>query len=163
VLYAGAPFFARALASLRTLQLNMFTLIGLGTGVAWAYSAAAVLAPDAFPAAFRGMHGEVAVYFEAAAVIVVLVLLGQGLEPRARAAARAARSRLRPATAGRVGADGREADVPLAHVRVGDRLRVRPGEKIPVDARVVDGASAVDEALVTGEPLPVEKRAGDAL
>jgi len=166
VLWGGAPFFARALASLRTLQLNMFTLIGLGTGVAWAYSAAAVLAPGAFPAAFRGMHGEVAVYFEAAAVIVVLVLLGQVLELRARRrtgdALRALLS-LAPATARRVGADGREEDVPLAHVHVGDRLRVRPGEKIPVDARVVDGASAVDEALVTGEPLPVEKRPGDPL
>ena len=166
VVYCGAPFFARALASLRTLRLNMFTLIGLGTGVAWAYSAAALLAPQALPAASRGMHGQVAVYFEAAAVIVVLVLLGQVLELRARRrtgdAVRALLS-LAPATARRVGADGREEDVPLAHVRVGDRLRVRPGEKIPVDARVVDGASAVDEALVSGEPLPVEKRAGDAL
>ncbi len=166
VLYCGAPFFARALASLRTGSLNMFTLIGLGTGVAWVYSAAAVLVPDAFPAAFRGMHGEVAPYFEAAAVIVVLVLLGQVLELRARRrtgdALRALLS-LAPATARRVGADGVESDVPLAEVRVGDRLRVRPGEKIPVDARVLDGASAVDEALVTGEPLPVEKRPGDAL
>jgi Cu+-exporting ATPase len=166
VLWGGAPFFARALTSLRTRRLNMFTLIGLGTGVAWIYSAVAVLAPELFPEAFWGRHGTVEPYFEAAAVIVVLVLLGQVLELRARrrtGAALRALLALAPATARRVRADGVEEDVPLAHVRVGDRLRVRPGEKIPVDARVLDGASSVDESLVSGEALPVEKRAGDAL
>ncbi|MFI5316538.1 MAG: heavy metal translocating P-type ATPase [Myxococcota bacterium] len=166
VLWGGAPFFARALASLRTGNLNMFTLIGLGTGVAMAYSAAAVLAPSLFPDAFRGVHGEVSAYFEAASVIVVLVLLGQVLELRARRRtgdALRALLALAPATARRVRGDGVEEDVPLAQVRIGDVLRVRPGEKIPVDARVLEGASAVDESLVSGEPIPVERRPGDAL
>ncbi len=166
VLWGGAPFFARALQSLRTLKLNMFTLIGLGTGAAWMYSALAVLAPELFPAAFLGEHGRVEPYFEAAAVIVTLVLLGQVLELRARRRTGAALRELlalAPATARLVRADGGEEDVPLAHVKAGDRLRVRPGEKIPVDARVLEGTSSVDESLVTGEPLPVEKRAGDSL
>src|SRR5262249_3622475 len=149
VLWGGAPFFARALASLRTGRLNMFTLIGLGTGVAWTYSAAAVLAPGLFPEAFRGLHGTVSPYFESAAVIVTLVLLGQVLELRARSrtgAALRALLALAPPNARRVRADGVEEDVPLAAVHVGDRLRVRPGEKVPVDARVLEGASSVDES-----------------
>ena len=164
VLWGGWPFFVRGGDSLRTRHLNMFTLIALGTGAAWAYSMLAATAPGIFPASFRGHHGEVAVYFEAAAVIVTLVLLGQVLELRARSqtgAAIRALLGLAPKTARRVGDDGSESDVALEQVQVGDRLRVRPGEKVPVDGVVLDGHSAVDESMITGEPIPVAKAAGD--
>ena len=162
VLWGGWPFFARGWRSIVTWHLNMFTLIAIGTGVAYAYSVVATLAPGLFPASFRA-HGRVAVYFEAAAVIVALVLLGQVLELRARArtghAIRALLG-LAPKTARRVLADGTEADVPLETVQPGDRLRVRPGEKVPVDGVVEEGSSSVDESMITGEPIPVEKSAG---
>jgi Cu+-exporting ATPase len=164
VLWGGWPFFERALASLRTRRLNMFTLVGLGTGAAFAFSAAATLLPAAaFPRAFLE-HGTPPVYFEAAAVIVVLVLLGQVLELRARgrvSGAIRALLALAPRTARRVEPDGSERDVEAGEVRAGDLLRVRPGEKIPVDGVVVSGHSSVDESMVTGEPVPVEKRDGD--
>lgn len=164
VLWAGWPFFVRGWASLRNRRLNMFTLIALGIGVAWTYSVVATVAPGIFPAAFRSPEGTVAVYFESAAVITVLVLLGQVLELRARAqtsGAIRALLGLQPATARRIGADGRDEDVPLAHVEVGDRLRVRPGEKVPVDGIVESGRSTLDESLVTGESMPVTRSAGD--
>ncbi len=163
VLWGGWPFFVRGWQSLVHRSLNMFTLIALGTGLAYAYSVAATLAPGLFPAAFR-MHGEVGLYFEAAAVITVLVLLGQVLELRARSqtsGAIRALLGLAPRTARRVRADGGEEDVALDAVQVGDRLRVRPGEKVPVDGVLVEGTSAVDESMVTGEAIPVEKTAGD--
>jgi P-type Cu+ transporter len=163
VLWGGAPFFARGWASLVTRHLNMFTLIALGTGAAFGYSTLATLAPGWFPASFRGPDGEVAIYFEAAAVIVTLVLLGQVLELRARSrtgAAIRALLGLAPKTARRIAADGGEADVPLDTVVAGDRLRIRPGEKVPVDGVVLEGRSAVDESMLTGEPMPVEKTAG---
>ncbi len=163
VLWAGWPFFQRGWASLRSRSLNMFTLIALGTGVAWAFSVVATVAPGIFPAAFRAADGAVAVYFEAAAVIVVLVLLGQLLELRARertGGAIRALLNLAPPTARRLGADGTETEVPLAHVHVGDRLRVRPGDKVPLDGEVLEGSSNVDESLVTGEPVPVAKAVG---
>ena len=163
VVWAGWPFFVRGWQSLVNRSLNMFTLIALGTGAAFLFSAVAAIVPGAFPAAFHGAHGAVAVYFEAAAVITVLVLLGQVLELRARErtgnAIRALLD-LAPKTA-RVVRDGTEVDVPLAEVAGGDRLRVRPGEKVPVDGVVEDGASAIDESMLTGESLPVEKRSGD--
>jgi Cu+-exporting ATPase len=164
VLWGGWPFLERAGRSVVTRQLNMFTLIGLGTSVAYLYSLAAVVAPWAFPPAFRDLHGQVSLYFEAAAVIVTLVLLGQWLELRARSQTNhALRSLLdlAPQRARRVDALGVEADVDLAAVAVGDHLRVRPGEKVPVDGVVLDGASAIDESLVTGESVPVEKHKGD--
>jgi Cu+-exporting ATPase len=163
VLYCGLPFFQRGWASLVSRNLNMFTLIALGTGVAWFYSVAATFAPDIFPAAFRGHGGEVAVYFEAAAVITVLVLLGQILELRAREAtggAIRALLDLAPKTARRIVDDGTEKDVELADVQIGDLLRVRPGEKVPVDGEVVEGRSSVDGSLVTGESMPVTKSVG---
>jgi Cu+-exporting ATPase len=164
VLWGGWPFFTRGWASLVSRHLNMFTLIGLGTGAAYAYSALATLSPGIFPASFRGETGEVAVYFEAAAVIVTLVLLGQVMELRARGqtgAAIRALLGLAPKTARLVREDGSEEDVPLDQVRVGDRLRVRPGEKVPVDGVVLEGASAVDESMITGEPIPIEKARRD--
>jgi Cu+-exporting ATPase len=164
VLWGGLPFFVRGWRSLRTRHLNMFTLIAIGTGAAWVYSVLAAAAPGIFPDAFRGHGGAVAVYFEAAAVIVTLVLLGQVLELRARSqtgAAIRALLGLAPKTARRVNDDGSEDDVPLDAVRVGDRLRVRPGEKIPVDGVVLEGRSAVDESMITGEPIPVSKEAGE--
>jgi P-type Cu+ transporter len=165
VLWGGWPFFVRAWRSIENRALNMFTLIGIGTGTAYLYSLVAALAPHWFPESFR-MHGEVALYFEAAAVIVTLVLLGQLLELRARhqtGAAIRALLDLAPKHARRIAADGREEDLPLDEVAAGDRLRVRPGEKVPVDGLVVDGASYVDESMITGEPIPVEKQSGDRL
>ena len=162
--WAGSSFFVRGWHSLRPWRPNMYTLIALGTGVAWAYSVLAVLAPDAFPAGFRNEDGRVGLYFEPAAVIVTLVLLGEWLEQRARqntgAAIRALLS-LAPPTALRIGTDGREEEIPLAHVHVRDSLRVRPGSKIPTDGVVLEGASTVDESMLTGESLPVEKKVGD--
>ena len=163
VVWAGAPFFVRGWRSIRNRSPNMWTLIGLGTGAAYAYSVVATIAPGLFPAAFASM-GRVSVYFEAAAVIVSLTLLGQLLELKARAQTSAAiRSLLglAPTTARRLRGDGGEEDVPLDQVRIGDRLRVRPGEKVPVDALVLEGGSAVDESMLTGEPLPVRKQPGD--
>ncbi|HEX3538211.1 MAG TPA: heavy metal translocating P-type ATPase [Stellaceae bacterium] len=164
VLWAGWPFFQRGWDSLRNRRLNMFTLIALGTGIAYAYSLVAALAPGIFPASFRMHGGHVPVYFEAAAVIVTLVLLGQVLELRARertGGAIRALLDLTPKQARRLRADGAEEDVPLEEVAPGDRLRVRPGEKVPVDGVVLEGHSSVDESMLTGEPLPVEKSAGD--
>jgi Cu+-exporting ATPase len=164
VLWGGWPFFVRGWVSLVSRHLNMFTLIALGTGAAWLFSIAAAIAPDAFPASFRDAHGRVGVYFEAAAVIVTLVLLGQVLELRARGrtgAAIRALLDLAPKTARRITADGSERDVPLDEIAVGDRLRVRPGEKIPVDGIVLEGNSAVDESMITGEPVPAAKVPGD--
>jgi Cu+-exporting ATPase len=163
VLWCGAPFLERMLRSVRSGRLNMFTLIGLGTSVAWLASLAAVVAPGLFPESFRGHDGEVARYFESAAVIVTLVLLGQVLELEARqrtGGAIRALLGLAPKTARRLAADGSEADVPLDAVAPGDRLRVRPGEKVPVDGVVLEGRSSVDESTITGEPMPVEKAAG---
>jgi Cu+-exporting ATPase len=163
VLWAGWPFFVRGLASLRTGNLNMWTLIGTGVGAAFGYSVAATVAPGWFPASFQE-HGRVGVYFEAAAVIVSLTLLGQLLELKARSqtsAAIKALLRLAPKTARRINADGSEEDIALTHVHVGDRLRVRPGESVPTDGEVVQGASSVDESMLTGEPMPVSKTVGD--
>jgi Cu+-exporting ATPase len=163
-LWAAAPFFIRAALSVRNRSPNMFTLIGLGVGVAYVYSVIAALLPGIFPPSFRGPSGEVAVYFEAAAVIVTLVLLGQNLELRARGQTGAAIAKLlgmAAKSARRLRDDGTEEDVALEAVQVGDRLRVRPGEKVPVDGVVVDGRSSVDESMVSGEPIPVEKQPGD--
>jgi len=166
VLWAGWPFFMRGWASLKSRNLNMFTLIAMGTGVAWAYSMVAALAPGLFPPTFRSADGNVAVYFEAAAVITVLVLLGQVLELRARertSGAIKALLGLAPKTARRLLADGNEEEVGLEDVSVGDRLRVRPGEKVPVDGTVEDGRSSLDESMVTGESMPVTKAKGDTV
>src|ERR1051325_8261090 len=162
VLWAGWPFFERAWQSIVNRSLNMFTLIGLGVGVGYLFRLVAVVLPGVFPASFRDHHGNVPVYFEAAAVIVTLVLLGQVLELRARSqtgSAIRALLGLAPKTARRI-SHGQEEDVPLEHVSVGDLLRVRPGEKVPVDGVVVEGLSAVDESMITGEPIPVEKHPG---
>jgi P-type Cu+ transporter len=164
VLWGGWPFFVRGWQSIVNRSLNMFTLIALGVGVAYLYSLVATLLPGIFPPTFREENGAVGVYFEAAAVIVTLVLLGQVLELRARSrtgAAIRALLGLAPKTARRLRPDASEEDVPLEHVHHGDRLRVRPGEKVPVDGRVLEGASAVDESMMTGESIPVEKQAGD--
>ena len=164
VLWAGWPFFERGWASLRTRNLNMFTLIAMGIGVAWAYSVVATLAPHIFPSAFRRTDGSVAIYFEAAAVITVLVLLGQVLELRAReqtSGAIKALLDLAPKTARRVRTDGTDEEVTLDQILVSDQLRVRPGEKVPVDGEVVDGRVSIDESMVTGESMPVTKEAGD--
>ena len=166
VLWGGWPFFLRGWNSVRTLNLNMFTLIALGVGVAFIYSVVAVLLPGIFPQAFRNAAGEVAVYFEAAAVITTLVLLGQVLELRARsrtAGAIRALLELAPPTARRIDADGNEQEVSLDNLAPGDRLRVKPGEKVPVDGSVIDGHSAIDESMVSGEPIPVEKRECDSV
>ena len=166
VLWGGWPFFQRGWRSVVSWNLNMFTLIALGTGVAYVFSIVALLFPEIFPAAFRSASGEVGVYFEAAGTIVTLVLLGQVLELRARSRTNSAIKALlgmAPKTARLVRQDGTEGDVPLEQVRIGDHLRVRPGEKVPVDGDVIDGSSSVDESMITGEPIPVEKSAGDAV
>ena len=163
VIWAGWPFFVRGWQSIVTRNLNMFTLIAMGTGVAWVYSVVATVAPGNFPAAFRGEGGAVAVYFEAAAVITVLVLLGQVLELRAReqtSGAIRALLDLAPKTARRVKDDGSDEEVSLEIIAVGDRMRVRPGEKVPVDGALIEGRSALDESMVTGESMPVTKEAG---
>ena len=164
VLWGGWPFFERAWQSIVNRSLNMFTLIGLGVAVAYVFSLIAVIAPQLFPASFRGHGGGVPVYFEAAAVITTLVLLGQVLELRARSQtgnAIKALLGLAPRTARRIDDHGHEEDVPLDEVHVGNRLRVRPGEKVPVDGVVLEGSSTIDESMVTGEPIPVEKQSGD--
>lgn len=166
VWWCGWPFFVRAVQAARMGTANMFTLIALGTAAAWGYSIVAVLAPGLFPVGFLDGHGNVPVYFEAAAVIVTLVLLGQVLELRARQRTGAAiRSllNLTPTLAHRIGRDGQEKDIAATEILVGDHLRVRPGEAIPTDGKVLEGESAVDEAMVTGEPMPVSKRVGDAV
>ncbi len=166
VLWCGWPFLVRAWNSFRTMNLNMFSLIGMGVIAAWLFSVVAVIAPDIFPDGFRDAEGHVGVYFEAAAVIVTLVLLGQVMELRAReGTGKAIRALLDLAakTARVIRDDGSEEEIPLEHVHVGDRLRVRPGEKVPVDGQVVDGRSSVDESMITGEPVPVEKVAGDSV
>ena len=166
VLWCGWPLLVRGARSLVTLKLNMFTLIGIGVAAAWCYSVVAAVAPGAFPPSFRGEGGTVNVYFEAAGVITALVLLGQVLEGRARrrtGSAIRALLHLAPRTARRIDDDGGESDVPLEEVRVGDRLRVRPGEKVPLDGQVVEGASNVDESMITGEPTPVAKQPGDSV
>jgi P-type Cu+ transporter len=162
--WAAWPFYERFAQSLANKSLNMFTLIGLGVGVAFGYSLVAAIAPQIFPQAFRNHDGTVGTYFEAAAVIVTLILLGQVLELRARSSTGAAIRKLlgmAAKSARKIGDDGSETDIPLDHVHVGDRLRVRPGEKVPVDGVVLEGSSSVDESMVTGESIPVEKTAGD--
>ncbi|HXN07457.1 MAG TPA: heavy metal-binding domain-containing protein, partial [Nitrospiria bacterium] len=164
VLWAGWPFFVRGWNSVIHWSPNMFTLIGLGVGVAYLYSLVAALLPNLFPFSFRTMTGEVGTYFEAAAVIVTLVLLGQVLELNARSRTGAAIKTLlglAPKTARRIKSDGTETDIPLDEVQKGDSLRVRPGEKIPVDGIVIEGLSSVDESMISGEPIPVEKQKGD--
>lgn len=164
VLWCGWPFFERGWASVVNRSANMFTLIALGVGAAYLFSVAATLAPDIFPDGFK-VHGVVETYFDTAVVITVLVLLGQVMELRARGRTSMAIRQLlgmTPKTA-RVIREDVESDVPLPHVRVGDLLRVRPGERVPVDGTVVEGRSSVDESMVTGEPIPVEKEAGSAV
>lgn len=164
VLWGGWPFFVRMWQSIVYRSLNMFTLIGIGTGTAYVYSTIATFLPNVFPVSFRSHHGSVDLYFEAAAVITTLVLLGQVLELRARTqtgAAIRALLGLAPKMARRIGAGRIEEDIPLTHVRAGDKLRVRPGEKVPVDGIVVEGSSFVDESMISGEPVPVEKHSGD--
>jgi P-type Cu+ transporter len=164
VLWGGWPFFVRGVQSVINRSLNMFTLIGLGVSVAYIYSLVAKIFPEIFPASFRNASGEVGLYFEAAAFIVTLVLLGQVLELKARSQTSAAIKLLlgmAPKTARRINADGTEEDIPLEQVQAGDRLRVRPGEKVPVDGNILEGKSSVDESMITGEPIPVEKAIGD--
>ena len=163
VLWGGWPFFQRGWASIVNRSTNMFTLIGMGTGVAYGYSLVAILFPQIFPASFRTMEDRPDVYFEAAAAITTLVLLGQVLELRARSrtsSAIRALLDLSPKTARVLRDDGSEHDIPLEQVKPGDRLRVRPGEKVPVDGVVLEGSSSVDESMITGESIPVEKTAG---
>ena len=166
MLWCGLPFIERGWASVRTWNLNMFTLIALGTLVAWGFSTLSVIAPGLIPDAFKDMHGQPPLYFEAAAVIVTLVLLGQLLELRARertSGAIRALLDLTPKQAMRVRADGSDEEIPVETIVVGDRLRVRPGEKVPVDGRLIEGRASLDESLVTGESLPVTRQVGDAL
>lgn len=163
VLWAGWPFFVRCLQSLRTRNLNMWTLIGIGVFSAYAYSVVGTLFPQIFPASFQE-HGRIGVYFEAAAVIVSLTLLGQILELKARSqtsAAIKALLNLSPKTAKRINADGSEEEIPLTHVHVDDRLRVRPGEKVPTDGEVLEGQTSIDESMLTGESMPVSKIIGE--
>lgn len=163
VIWGGAPFFQKGWHSIKNKNLNMFTLIALGTGIAYVYSLVATFFPDLFPEKFR-MHGMVAVYYEAAAVIITLILLGQVLELKARdrtGDAIKALLGLAPKKARRINADGTEEDVLISHIHVGDKLRVRPGEKVPVDGEIVNGKSSIDESMITGEPVPVEKADGD--
>ncbi len=166
VLWGGWPFFVRGVQSVRTWNLNMFTLIALGTGVAYVFSLVATAMPGIFPDAFRSENGEVAIYFEAAAVIITLVLLGQVLELKARSqtsGAIRALLELAPPVATRIEADGSEIEIPIDAVQVGDRLRIRPGEKVPIDGEVIEGKSSVDESMITGEPMPVQKLVGDTV
>ncbi|MFN3231331.1 MAG: copper-transporting P-type ATPase [Alphaproteobacteria bacterium] len=166
VLWGGWPFFVRGVNSVRTMNLNMFTLIGLGVAVAFVFSLVATLLPDIFPASFRDAEGRVAVYYEAAAVITTLVLLGQVLELKARSQTSSAIRQLlelAPPVARRLNDNGTEEDVPLEQVTAGDRLRVRPGEKVPVDGVIADGHSTIDESMITGEPMPVSKAGGDSV
>jgi Cu+-exporting ATPase len=166
VLWGGWPFFVRAWQSVKTWNLNMFTLIGMGVSVAWGYSVVALLFPDIFPPAMHHADGTVPVYFEAAAVITVLVLMGQVLELKARSSTNAAIKallELAPKTVRRINTDGQEEDIPLEHVQTGDILRVRPGEKIPVDGTVTEGVSNIDESMITGESIPVAKQIGDSV
>ena len=162
MLWGGWPFFQRGWTSIVSLHLNMFTLISIGSGSAYLYSVAAVFLPQLFPASFRDASGQLGLYFEASAVITVLVLLGQVLELKARSQTSGAIKALlglAPKTARRISADGTEQDVDLKAIQVGDKLRVRPGEKIPTDGVVTEGSSSVDESMVSGEPIPVEKTA----
>ena len=166
VLWAGAPFFVRGWTSIKTRHLNMFTLIAIGVGAAFLYSVVATVAPGLFPPSFRTMGGMIPVYYEAAGVVVALVLLGQVLELRARASTgKAIRAllKLAPKTAYRIGSDGKETEIDLSDVQAGDHLRIRPGEAVPVDGVVIEGRSSVDESMLTGEPLPVAKEAASAL
>lgn len=166
VLWGGWPFFTRAALSIRNFSPNMFTLIAMGTGVAWLYSVVAVLFPNVFPESFQNTDGHVGIYFEAAAVIITLVLLGQVLELQARSRtgdALRALLNLAPEKANRIAQDGKEESVSLTHVQEGDRLRVKPGERVPVDGTIENGASSIDEAMLTGEPIPVSKEAGDSV
>ncbi len=166
VLWAGWPFLVRGVQSVRHRSLNMFTLIGLGVSVAYVYSVVAVLFPEIFPETMRTGEGTIGVYFEAAAVIVVLILLGQVMELKARSrtgAAIKALLGLAPKTARKISHDGTETDIPLEHVKRGDILRIRPGEKVPVDGIVLEGSSSVDESMISGEPIPVQKQKGDEL
>jgi Cu+-exporting ATPase len=163
VLWAGGPFFERGWASIVHRSPNMFTLIAIGAGSAYLYSVAAVVAPGIFPPTFRDSSGNLSLYFEAASVITALVLLGQVLELKARSQTSSAIKALlglAPKTARRISQDGKEADVALSEVQVGDRIRVRPGEKVPTDGSVIEGRSSVDESMVSGEPIPVEKTTG---
>jgi len=166
VLWGGWPFFVRGVQSVRTWNLNMFTLIAIGTGVAYIFSLVATAVPGIFPDAFRGENGEVAVYFEAAAVIITLVLLGQVLELKARSqtsGAIRALLELAPPIATRIESDGEEREISIDDVEIGDKLRIHPGEKVPIDGEVVEGKSSVDESMITGEPIPVQKLTGDAV
>ncbi len=166
VLWCGLPFFERGWLSIKTMNLNMFTLIALGVGVAYLYSLIAVIFPNLFPDSFQNEHGQIDIYFEAAAVITTLILLGQVLELRARSQTNTAIKELlnlAPKTAQRINEDGSTEEIPIEHVHIGDKLRIRPGEKIPVDGSITEGSSTIDESMITGEPVPAEKKRGDSV